>query len=132
MWMGFGQTVSQLSRTYDGPTWAPKKPTSIDHCPESWLNYTTPAPAPPSETFLHLPLYEVSYMWFSAIACMWVVVVGALVSLVTGPQDPLDLDRRLISPGLPGLFSCWPARVRLAVKDYYMKIGKNFVSKQCF
>ncbi len=81
MWMGFGQTVSKLAHTYDGATWSPAKPVSIENCPESWLNYTVPEPSQPSPDFLHLSLYEVSYMWFSAIACLWCVVVGAILSL---------------------------------------------------
>ena len=44
MWMGFGQTASQLAGTYDGETWSPKMPTSIEGCPESWLNYTMKDP----------------------------------------------------------------------------------------
>jgi hypothetical protein len=44
MWMGFGQTASQLAGTYDGKTWSPKMPTSIEGCPESWLNYTMKEP----------------------------------------------------------------------------------------
>ena len=86
MWMGFGQTVSQLTKHYDGATWSPKKPVSIEGCPESWLNYTTPAAVGPSESFTHLPLYEVSYMWFSAIACIWCIVVGIIVSLLSKPK----------------------------------------------
>ena len=82
MWMGFGQTVSKLTNHYDGATWSPSKPVSIENCPQSWLNnYTVPEHKEPSSDFLHLPLYEVSYMWFSAVACIWCVVVGAILSL---------------------------------------------------
>jgi len=126
MWMGFGQTVSQLTKHYDGATWSPKKPVSIEGCPESWLNYTTPAPVGPSESFTHLPLYEVSYMWFSAIACIWCIVVGIIVSLLSKPKDYRQVDRRLISPGLPLLFRFWPSRISSIVDEYYAKIGSEF------
>jgi len=128
MWMGFGQTASQLAGTYDGETWSPKMPTSIEGCPESWLNYTMKDPKVPSESFQHLPLYEVSYMWFSAIACMWCVVVGIVVSLIK-PEDHRRVDRRLISPALTSLFFFWPKAVRDRLKAYTDEIGEDFDDK---
>merc|ERR1711872_587105 len=130
MWMGFGQTASQLTKHYNGARWSPKMPTSIEHCPASWLTHyndtTASASVAPSESFQHLALYEVSYIWFSAIACVWCLVVGCAVSLLTQPQDPRQLDRRLISPALPRLFVWWPARVSRLIDQYYENIGKDF------
>ncbi len=40
MWMGFGQTYAQYVNAYNSSRWAPKMPTSIENCPDSWLNYT--------------------------------------------------------------------------------------------
>lgn len=125
MWMGFGQTASQLAKSYDGATWSPKMPTSIDGCPDSWLNYTVTEPRAPWENFQHLDLYEVSYMWFSAIACMWCVVVGILVSLIK-PGDHRKVDRRLISPALGSLFAFWPKIIRKHIDEYISEIGLDF------
>jgi len=125
MWMGFGQTVSQLTHHYDGSRWSPKFPTSIEHCPASWLNYNATTPATPSESFNHLPLYEVSYMWFSAVACMWCLVVGVLVSLIR-PQDHKKVDKRLISSSLPLFFWFCPRVVRDWVDNYCREIGIDF------
>merc|ERR1711915_671045 len=126
MWMGFGQTASQLTKHYNGARWSPKMPTSIEHCPASWLTHyndtTATASVAPSESFQHLALYEVSYIWFSAIACVWCLVVGCAVSLSTQPQ----IDRRLISPALPRLFAWWPERVFRWIDQYYKNIGKDF------
>jgi len=130
MWMGFGQTASQLTKHYNGARWSPKMPTSIEHCPASWLTHynetTATASVAPSESFQHLALYEVSYIWFSAIACVWCLVVGCAVSLLTQPQDPRQIDRRLISPALPRLFAWWPERVFRWIDQYYENIGKDF------
>merc|ERR1711976_384706 len=38
--------------------------------------------------FPHVPIYEVSYMWYAAIPCLWTIVVGTLVSFMSKPQDP--------------------------------------------
>ena len=43
-------------------------------------------------------------------------------------QDYRQVDRRLISPGLPLLFRFWPSRISSIVDEYYAKIGSEFVS----
>ncbi len=75
--------------------------------------------------FHHLKFYEVSYIWFSAISCMWAFVVGAVVSFLTGPQDPKKLNPKLISPGFLGLFSIWPRPVRDFLEG--LEIGRDYV-----
>ena len=42
-------------------------------------------------------------MYFSAVACLWCVIVGAIISLIR-PVDHKTLDPRLISPALPHMF----------------------------
>jgi hypothetical protein len=66
-------------------------------------------------------------MWFSAIACMWCVVVGIIVSLIK-PEDHRRVDRRLISPALTSIFACWPKVFRDRLKAYTDEIGVDFVS----
>ncbi len=44
-----------------------------------------------------------------------------------GRQDPRQLNPLLISPGLKGMFSWWPHRVRKVIDD--IKIGADYVSK---
>ena len=65
-------------------------------------------------------------MWFSAIACMFCLVVGIVVSFLTKPQDPKTLNPDLISPGFRGLFSFWPKPVSEFFEDF--DIGSKFVS----
>ena len=77
--------------------------------------------------FPHVEIYNVSYMWFSAIPCMWCVVVGLLFSLYK-PQDPKTLNPELISPGLKSLFKWWPRRVTQFIDD--LQIGSEYVSRQ--
>ena len=77
MWIGFGQTVA---KNFDAYVAAVPKYTTIEGCPPEWIEAIPP---PANETshdgFNHLPIYEVSYMWFSAIACMICVTVGIIV-----------------------------------------------------
>lgn len=72
--------------------------------------------------FTHLDLYEVSYIWYSAVACMFCLVVGTAVSLVTKPQDPKFLNPELISPAFTKLVDCWPKCMRPK-----LDIGSKFV-----
>ena len=124
MWMGFGQTVAKAAHTYDGKRWSPPMPRSTENCPISWFNYTVPAAKEPFEPFTHLELYEVSYMWFSAVAWAWCVAVGLIFSLVK-PVNHRRLDKRLISPALPKLFSFWPGKVKSWINRVYDEIGMD-------
>ncbi|XP_053239897.1 sodium-dependent multivitamin transporter isoform X1 [Podarcis raffonei] len=56
--------------------------------------------------------YNLSYLWYSAHNSTTVIVVGLLVSLLTGPTRGEDVDPRTIFPVLPRLFCCLPARYR--------------------
>lgn len=81
--------------------------------------------------FHHLRIYEVSYMWFSAIPCMWTVVFGTIISFLTGPTDPRDVNPDCISPALPKLFAIWPKPVRKFFKEG-LQLGSRFVRPQSF
>jgi len=124
MWMGFGQTVAKAAKTYQGARWSPSMPVSTENCPLAWFNYTEPAVKEPFTPFTHLELYEVSYMWFSAVAWAWCMVVGLLFSIIK-PVNHRRLDKRLISPALPKLFSFWPRVVRDWINRVYDEIGAD-------
>ena len=46
------------------------------------------------------PIYRISYLWFSAIGCFTVIIVGLLVSFLTGRQDVKKLNPKTISPAV--------------------------------
>ncbi|XP_074751294.1 sodium-dependent multivitamin transporter [Athene noctua] len=70
-----------------------------------------PTPAPQSPTGLQR-FYSLSYLWYSAHNSTTVILVGLLVSLITGPTPAAAVDPRTISPVLPRLLCCLPARSR--------------------
>ena len=43
-------------------------------------------------------MYRISYIWYSAIGCVIVLITGMIGSFLTGRQDPRCLNRNLISP----------------------------------
>eukprot|EP00095_Tigriopus_kingsejongensis_P004642 maker-scaffold29_size597861-snap-gene-0.10 protein:Tk04642 transcript:maker-scaffold29_size597861-snap-gene-0.10-mRNA-1 annotation:"hypothetical protein DAPPUDRAFT_330864" len=129
MWIGFGQTVAKNFGTYG----VAGKETTIDGCPSSWFNETsdpfTTTPVPEAESgFAHLVVYEISYMWFSAIACNTCIIVGIVVSLLTTPQDPKTLNPDLISPWFKRIFAIWPRFIRDRIYD--LDIGSQYVPSE--
>ncbi|KYO39274.1 sodium-dependent multivitamin transporter isoform X2 [Alligator mississippiensis] len=71
----------------------------------------TSTTAPPSRTGLH-KFYSLSYLWYSAHNSTTVIVVGLLVSFLTGPMRGEDVDPRTIYPVLLKLCHCLPRRYR--------------------
>ncbi|KAM9240848.1 LOW QUALITY PROTEIN: sodium-dependent multivitamin transporter [Leptosomus discolor] len=68
-------------------------------------------PAPQSPTGLQ-KFYSLSYLWYSAHNSTTVILVGLLVSLLTGPTPAAAVDPRTIYPVLPRLFCCLPQKYR--------------------
>ncbi|KAI8522221.1 Sodium-coupled monocarboxylate transporter 1 [Branchiostoma belcheri] len=53
-------------------------------------------------------LYELSYAYLGAFATVICIVIGLLVSCITGPQKPEELDPKLTIPVCDSLFCCLP------------------------
>ncbi|XP_067005282.1 sodium-coupled monocarboxylate transporter 1 [Anabrus simplex] len=113
MWIGTGAQVAIASgNMVDEP-----KTTSIEGCHcgnltdlQPPLNTTElPETNSSNEVF---SLYRLSYLWYSLLGCVVTVVVGLTTSLVTGPQDPRDLDPILVSPPVWRLLHALPQGVR--------------------
>jgi hypothetical protein len=88
------------------------------------------APISDEYVFPHVDIYNVSYMWFSAIPTIWCLVVGSLVSLYK-PQCPKKLNPELISPAFRKLFAFWPW-IGPKITDYIdntLQIGVDYVSE---
>ncbi|KAJ1532030.1 hypothetical protein ONE63_000664 [Megalurothrips usitatus] len=69
---------------------------SDDHM--TWVNSVGKV-ADPHDTFV---LYRVSYYYYTMLGAGIVVVVGLVVSLLTGPQDAGAVNRDLLSPAIHG------------------------------
>ncbi|XP_045600689.1 sodium-coupled monocarboxylate transporter 2 [Procambarus clarkii] len=106
-WIGVGHQVARSS----GQIKLVAMPTSIDGCQNLTITEPpfiyVPEGEEPGEA---LALYRLSYMWYSATGCFTVIIVGMLVTLVTGKQDVRAVDPRCLSPAvmwfknwLPGL-----------------------------
>merc|ERR1719308_363067 len=136
MWFGFGQTVARQYKAFSTPL----MPMNNTGCSDFILESTKDARSiikepicPEGNCFQHLPIYETSYMWFSAIPCLMCVGVGILVTLIThllklqSYQDPKKLNPDLISPALPKLFAFWPEFIRKHFEPSKMGLGSEYV-----
>lgn len=74
-------------------------------------------------------LYTLSYIWYSFVAVLTVVVVGMIVSLITGPRKPKDLDPRLMVPFFDIVFPYLPEKIlkplRFGVRYDEMKLERR-------
>ena len=110
----------------DYSLWNPKMPLTTENCPLEFFNTTVKAKGPPLEPFTHLELYEISYIWFSAIAWLWCIVVGLLVSLpalLKNPDVHKRVDKKLITPAFTGMFWMCPKFIKEKIQSYYDEIG---------
>ena len=59
-------------------------------------------------------------MWYSGVACMVVMVVGMVVSLVTN-QDVTPVHPNLLASGIESLFCCWPRKFKqwIAMREIF-------------
>lgn len=126
-WIGIGAFIHK--------PFIPKAPVSVAGCLDYYNNitmsnitvYTTNA------TFYSLrdseedilPIYRTSYMWYSAIGCIVTVIIGLLISVITGPNKTYDVDRKLISPLYKAIYSCLPERLQK-----HLTLGGNITEKE--
>ncbi|XP_045700407.1 sodium-dependent multivitamin transporter [Phyllostomus hastatus] len=118
-WIGIGSIVTRMG---SGMASSPLNGSSLS--PSSNLSTITmttliPSTTPSRPTGLQR-LYSLSYLWYSAHNSTTVIVVGLVVSLLTGGMRGRTLDPRTIYPVLPRLRALLPVscRKRLHYKSY--------------
>ncbi|XP_035222452.1 sodium-coupled monocarboxylate transporter 2-like isoform X2 [Stegodyphus dumicola] len=88
-------------------------PLSVEACQELYFNVTqsflnmntTASTISPSDDVF--PIYRLSYLWYSGIGCIVVIVVGLIVSLVIG-SNKYDIEKNLMTPFFYNLWKCDP------------------------
>ncbi|XP_061481946.1 sodium-dependent multivitamin transporter [Rhineura floridana] len=105
-WVGIGSMLVNLQATSPGTILAPLDGNLTTTVMTTLLTSST---TPQRLTGLR-KFYNLSYLWYSAHNSTTVIVVGLLVSLLTGPMRGEDVDPRTIFPVLPRLLCCLPAR----------------------
>ncbi|XP_051470883.1 sodium-dependent multivitamin transporter isoform X3 [Apus apus] len=112
--MAFWVGIGSLLHTGGGARGAPP-PNSTMLPPDSNLTTllaTTLLPPTPAPCRGLQKFYNLSYMWYSAHNSTTVILVGLLVSFLTGPTPAGAVDPRTIYPVLPRLLCCLPPKCR--------------------
>uniref|UniRef100_G3NJN0 Solute carrier family 5 member 6a n=1 Tax=Gasterosteus aculeatus aculeatus TaxID=481459 RepID=G3NJN0_GASAC len=105
-WIGIGSFVMRMSDSIPLNTTALPLFDNMTTAVMTTVNATTPKPSGVQA------LYSLSYMWYSAHNSTVVVVVGLLVSLLTGPMKEKDLTPGTVFPVLGTLLFFLPERYR--------------------
>ncbi|XP_075872420.1 solute carrier family 5 member 6a [Nelusetta ayraudi] len=111
-WIGIGSFVMNMSpAAAPTPTFLPPLDNITAAAVMTTLDNITAATVKPRPTGVEA-LYSLSYMWYSAHNSAVVVVVGLLVSLLTGPMKEKDLLPGTVYPVLGTLLFFLPERYR--------------------
>ena len=80
-------------------------------------------------SFTHLPLYEISHMWYSPISCIMCFLIGIFVSIISKPQNIKILNPDLVSPVFYRAFRYFPWLSHLVgqQKNFTEDIGSEYV-----
>ncbi|XP_033301614.1 sodium-coupled monocarboxylate transporter 2-like [Bombus bifarius] len=100
-WISFGTQAAISSGKIRFPT----KPVSIDGCPESLKSQATNFTLVVETAVKEPPffLYRMSYLWYTWLGCLTAILVGLLVSWITGPNKRTPGDEKLYTPVIHGL-----------------------------
>nr|XP_042902818.1 sodium-coupled monocarboxylate transporter 1 [Parasteatoda tepidariorum] len=77
---------------------------SVTQVMSSISNSSTPVFLPREE---FLTMYRLSYLWYSGIGCLVVIIIGLLVSLAKG-NNKQDVEKSLMTPFFYNLWGCDP------------------------
>ncbi|CAC5373180.1 SLC5A6 [Mytilus coruscus] len=76
------------------------------------LHNSTASVEPANNSFTIFPLYDLAFIWFNVLGPGIVIVVGLIVSFVTGYTDPKSVDARYICPIFDVLCPYLPEKIR--------------------
>ncbi|XP_052069320.1 sodium-coupled monocarboxylate transporter 1-like [Mytilus californianus] len=76
------------------------------------LHNSTASVEPANNSSTIFPLYDLSFLWFNVLGPGIVIVVGLIVSFVTGYTDPKSVDARYICPIFDVLCPYLPEKIR--------------------
>ncbi|XP_063968479.1 sodium-coupled monocarboxylate transporter 1-like [Lytechinus pictus] len=68
--------------------------------------------------------YTLSYTWYASVSWLVTMLVGLIISFLTGPQDPRKLDPRLINPVVDIMCCCLPEKWKIPLR---CRVGEDFI-----
>ena len=102
-WISFGTQAAISSGNINFPV----KPVSIDGCPESLKMRATNLTVIVETAIREQPffLYRMSYLWYTWVGFLTAILIGLVVSWITGANKRKPGDENLYTPVIRGLLS---------------------------
>ncbi|KAJ9585535.1 hypothetical protein L9F63_002652, partial [Diploptera punctata] len=95
-WLSIGSQLAIASGQIRFPT----KPVSVEECEVQMFTNTTSTPFTSfaKQGSEPLMIFRLSYMWYTFIGVVTAIIVGLIVSFLTQPNRPQDVNRDLLTP----------------------------------
>lgn len=111
LWIGLGSYINKVVVTPPSPiTTAGCRHLNFTTTMTPTTNMTTQAVVPTEID--DFPLYKMSYIWYTGLGMMLNIVVGLIVSFITGATKPEEINPGLICPVFDELLPCLPKKIR--------------------
>jgi len=111
-WVAVGGNVYKRFNPYTSQT-SLSVPNSTVGCPATWMDGWEPSPTvPPHPLPGHLDIYDISYVWYSLVGALLVILFSLLYTWTVSSQDLTQLPPSLMAPILPTLLSYLPPSLR--------------------
>ncbi|XP_069692129.1 sodium-coupled monocarboxylate transporter 1-like [Periplaneta americana] len=111
-WISIGSQIAIAKGFIKFPT----KPVSIEGCEANLLNSTVMPAVMPVIMQEPLYMYRISYMWYTLIGVVTAITVGLVVSFLTQPNRPQDVNTDLLTPVIHRFLPSKEKRIEL--QDY--------------
>ncbi|XP_071106912.1 sodium-dependent multivitamin transporter-like [Haliotis cracherodii] len=118
-WVGIGAFVTKATTSVKSPVltqgcnWNVTNTTTtaadLSTMPSSNVTHSLAQSSESSDPFYRM--YTLSYLYYTPTAMAILVIVGLIVSFITGPREPSSIDPRLICPLFDCLFPCLPEKI---------------------
>ena len=128
-WIATGGTVNKHFVPYHSRT-SPPYPTNLTDCPADWMSDFQPTVSPIRTPMPgHLPLYDISYCWYMVMGASITIILALITTLFTS-QDLKTLDRKLLSPVLPKIWSWMPMCLSDRMNKWWDSIGEDVMQDE--
>ncbi|XP_068084313.1 sodium-coupled monocarboxylate transporter 1-like [Anabrus simplex] len=97
------------------------KPMTVEGCTYEFSSSNTTLEPTTDDVFV---LFRISYLWYTVLGAVVTMVVSLVVSFATGPNDPRDVEHRLLSPVIRWMMPQQNTKCALS-KGYEGKIREN-------
>lgn len=62
------------------------------------------------------PLYKISYLWHATVGALSTIILGLIVSLITGPTNPKTVNPKYIISLVDLCYCCLPEKIKRACR----------------